>query len=166
MFLILRLLSVAALAAVIGCSSSSSSAPPAAGIVPAADFKIEDYQGKVVLLNFWATWCPPCRVEIPDLVRLHEDFDHSKVAVIGVSLDNRGSAEQVQAQLKRAIDQFRISYTIVLDDRFELNRKYGGFGGIPTTFLIDQDGKVLKTYSGPRPYEVFAKDIQNLLDRG
>lgn len=162
---ITRLLAVALLL-VLGACSSSSPPPEPVGIVPAADFTLEDYRGKVVLLNFWATWCPPCRVEIPDLVRLHQDFDAEKVVVIGVSLDNRGTPEQVRTQLKRAINQFGIGYTIVLDDAFELNRRFGGFGGIPTTFLIDQQGKILKTYQGPRPYDVFARDIQGLLDRG
>lgn len=152
----------ACLAAFMACSSDQ---PPGA-FIPAAQFKIEDYRGKVVLLNFWATWCPPCRIEIPDLVRLHETFDRDRVAVIGISLDNRGTPQQVEGQLKRAVEQFRITYPIVLDARFELNRQYGSFSGIPTTFLIGTDGKVIKTYSGPRSFDVFARDIEAALARG
>ena len=131
----------------------------------ASSFDLGDYKGKVVVLNFWATWCGPCRMEIPDLVKLHNAFDQDKVSVVGISTLERGSTEQIQNQLKAVAQRFNISYPIIFDNEAKLYREFGSFPGIPTTFVIDQNGKVKKTLPGVRSYKVFAEAIQGLLDQ-
>lgn len=150
-----------------GCASRENPAPKTRSDAPiplVAGFKVEDYRGKLLLLNFWTTWCPPCRGELPDLVRLHRDFDTGKVAVVGISIDDRGTPEQIQAKLRQALATYQIDYPVFFDSKMELYRAFGSFPAIPTTFLIDAQGQVRKVYEGARSYADFAQDIQNLLD--
>lgn len=158
MYLLKPLLLSCCLLAVAGCASRDASIPLAAG------FKVEDYQGKVLLLNFWTTWCPPCRVELPDLVRIHRDFASEKVAVVGISIDDRGTPEQIQTQLRQALARYQIDYPVFFDSKMELYQAFGRFQAIPTTFLIDQRGQVREVYTGARSYADFAQGIQSLLD--
>ncbi len=150
-----------------GCASRENSTPKAGNNapIPLADgFKVENYQGKVLLLNFWTTWCPPCRGELPDLGRLHRDFDTAKVAVVGISIDDRGTPEEIQAKLRQALTAYQIDYPVFFDSKMELYQAFGTFPAIPTTFLIDAQGQVRKVYEGARSYAAFAQDIQDLLD--
>jgi peroxiredoxin len=150
-----------------GCAPREAPAPKVLGAVPiplAEGFKVEDYRGKILLLNFWTTWCPPCRGELPDLARLHRDFDAGKVAVVGISIDDRGTPAEIQAKLRQALNQYQIEYPVFFDSRMELYQAFGSFPAIPTTFLIDAQGQVRKVYEGARSYAVFAQDIQDLLD--
>ncbi len=142
-----------------GCSSREISFPPA------ADLQLEDYRGKVVLLNFWATWCGPCRYEIPDLVRLYKSVDQSRVAVISVSLDREGTPEQIEDRLKGFVETYKINYPVFLDSDGRLHQAFGSFPYVPATFLIDQNGQVEKSYAGARSFETFSQDIKALLDR-
>ena len=157
------------LAVHLACASPDSSAEPQVGAAPkiadVAKFRLEDYQGKVVLLNFWATWCPPCRAEIPDLVKLQQSFGRDKVAVIGVSVDANGTQEQIRELLGKFVRKYKINYQIVLDSEQRLAQQYGANQFIPTTFLIDQQGKIRQTYNGARPFDVFAQDVDKLLGR-
>ena len=149
-----------------GCASRESSAPkPHDAPIPlTASFRVEDYRGKILLLNFWTTWCPPCRGELPDLVRLHHDFDAAEVAVVGISIDDRGTPEQIQAKLHQALATYQIDYPIFFDSKMELYKAFGSFQAIPTTFLFDAQGQVRQMYTGARSYADFARDIQSLLD--
>lgn len=150
-----------------GCASRENATPKAGNNVPiplADGFKVENYRGKILLLNFWTTWCPPCRGELPDLVRLHRDFDTDKVAVVGISIDDRGTPEQIQTKLRQALVTYQIDYPIFFDSKMELYQAFGTFPAIPTTFLIDTQGQVRKVYEGARSYTDFAQDIQSLLD--
>ncbi|MBM3278972.1 MAG: TlpA family protein disulfide reductase [Candidatus Handelsmanbacteria bacterium] len=150
-----------------GCAPRENTPPQTAKDAPlplAEGFRVENYQGKVLLLNFWTTWCPPCRGELPDLVRLHRDFDAGKVAVVGISIDDRGTFEEIQAKLRQALSQYRIEYPVYFDSKMELYQAFGAFPAIPTTFLIDAQGQVRKVYEGARSYAAFAQDIQALLD--
>jgi thiol-disulfide isomerase/thioredoxin len=152
---------------IAGCASRETPAPKTASNAPiplAADFKVENYRGKVLLLNFWTTWCPPCRGELPDLVRLHQDFDATKVAVVGISIDDRGTPEQIQTKLRQALANYQIDYPVFFDSKMELYQTFGSFPAIPTTFLIDAQGQVREVYEGARSYADFARDIQSLLD--
>ena len=161
---ILRIVLVAGFcASVLGCASQQEPL-----IIPASSFDQDDYKGKIVLLNFWATWCGACRYEIPALVQVRNSFDPEKVVIIGVSLD------QQRPILEEFIEQYGINYTVVLDDKWELVQQYYRGDSVPMTFIIDQQGKVFKAHRGlpvdaagqpKNPLGVYAEDIQTLLDR-
>ena len=104
-------------------------------------FRLSDQRGKVVVLNVWATWCPPCREEIPDLITIQDDM-REQVVVVGVSIDT-GDPADVQA----FAEEFGINYPVVIDDG-TITEKYGPILGIPTTFLIDGSGHLQLKASG------------------
>ena len=100
-----------------------------------------DLRGKVTLINFWATWCGPCRIEIPDLIKLQKQYkDH--LQVIGVSVDE-GPVEEV----KQFAMQYRINYPIVMTTP-AINRQFSGIAAIPTSFVIDPEARIVQTHVG------------------
>lgn len=101
-----------------------------------------DWAEKVILLNFWATWCPPCVAEIPDLIELQNKYQ-GRVQVIGLSVD-----EVSLNHVKRFVEEKKINYPIAIASE-ELQRKFGGVFGLPTTFLLDTDGGVVQKHIGP-----------------
>lgn len=117
---------------------------PAAKRISMASLK-----GKVVLLNFWATWCPPCRHEIPDLVRLQQDLKGKGFTVLGVSLDDEPKvAVPIFAKEFAERQGTRFNYPLLAGNE-ELARGFGGIRGIPTTFLIDRKGVIREKWIGP-----------------
>jgi thiol-disulfide isomerase/thioredoxin len=120
------------------------------GIVSTADWK-----GKVVILNFWATWCPPCREEIPELVKLQAMY-RDKLQVIGASEDEDGP-QKVQQFVK----MYRMNYPIVMATR-ELIDNYGGVPALPTSFVIDPQGRVMTKHTGLYEYEVYEREVRVL----
>ena len=120
--------------------------------------RLQDLRGKVVLLNFFATWCAPCRIEIPDLIRLHTKLKDKGLEIVGIGLDAEGAAV-----LGPFAQQFRIPYPVLLGTR-EVVVDYGGITGIPTTFLIDQDGVIVRRFVGLRPPRVFEESVLELLE--
>jgi len=131
-----------------GCYSGSR--PPRIGspapdfIVQDADRKVElrDYRGKIVVLNFWATWCPPCVEEMPSLVQLQQRFKDKGVAVLGVSVDADGDAYH------RFITDHKIDFLTVRDADQKSNNLYGTFK-FPETYIIDRNGIVRRKFIGP-----------------
>lgn len=119
--------------------------------------QLSDYRGKVVLINFWATWCPPCVKEIPDLVELQTSYGDRGLVILGISLDR--NPDRV---LQPFIDKYKINYPILLDDG-RVAKNYGGITGIPTTFLVDREGIIRNQYVGLRPKRVFEAAIKELL---
>ncbi|MEW5766581.1 MAG: TlpA disulfide reductase family protein [bacterium] len=113
--------------------------------------------GKVIVLDFWATWCPPCRAEIPAFVELYSEYKDKGVEIIGLSLDRQG---------KEVVDSFaqkhKINYPLMMATP-EVVMAYGGIRSIPTTFLIDQQGNVIKYHVGFASKEVFESEIKTLL---
>jgi len=119
-----------------------------------------DWQGKVVLLNFWATWCPPCLEEIPYLIKLQSKYgDH--LQIIGFSL-NSGSPESVNAAIKQFVQQQGINYPVVIAAP-ELQNKFGGILGLPTTFLLDDHGRVVQKHVGVVNPVIYEAEIRALL---
>ena len=102
--------------------------------------KLADYKGKWVLVNLWATWCPPCLEEIPDLIALQES--HKNLAVIGVAVDS-GSKKEVMA----FVDDNLMSYPIVLGDEASI-KQLGGAEVLPSTYIYNPQGKLVKTHRG------------------
>ena len=119
--------------------------------------KLSDFKGKVVLLNFWATWCPPCRREIPDFVALQKQYGDKGLVVIGVSVDE-GGAEVVKPFVKK----MGINYPIVLGDQ-KTAAAYGGIQVVPTTFVIDKTGKIAAQHEGGADRTTFEAEIKKLL---
>ena len=116
-----------------------------------------EHRGEVVAINLWATWCAPCREEIPLLVRSSHDLAPSGFTVVGVSLDN-GAREAKVCEFAR---QFRISYPLAFPDA--LSQMSAGMEGIPTTLLIDRRGRLARTYVGELRESVLRKDVATLL---
>jgi thiol-disulfide isomerase/thioredoxin len=119
--------------------------------------KSSDFLGKVVILDLWATWCAPCRVEIPHFVELQKQYGSKGLAIIGVSLDEQG-AEVV----KKFVRQFGVTYPIVMGSQKAVEA-CGGIVAVPTTFVIDRQGRIVNRHIGYDNKEVFEKEIQSLL---
>jgi len=171
----LALLAVA-LPSALACSSADPKTKPgdAAQVQIAAAFDMSEHRGKVVLLNFWATWCGPCRLEIPALVELRRSFGDD-VSIVGISVNEYGSRDQVVARLQGFVAQYGINYPVFYDEKMALvNQFYGAprLPAVPSTLILDQQGKVRRTHWGlpmnaanrPDPLSVFGEEIQKLLD--
>jgi thiol-disulfide isomerase/thioredoxin len=117
---------------------------------------LTNYKGKVVLLDFWATWCGPCRVEIPGLVEMQDRYASEGFSVIGISMDDDPSA--VPAFFK----EFRMNYPVALGDA-KISELYGGVYGLPTAFIIGRDGRIYAKHEGAFPVAVFDREVRQLL---
>ena len=115
-----------------------------------------DWHGKVVLLNFWATWCPPCREEIPDLIKLQAKYE-GKLQIVGLS-DDTGPVQDV----KNFARQNKMNYPIAIASP-ELEAKFGGVMGLPTSFLVDTNGRVVQKHIGLRNPALYDTEIRALL---
>lgn len=114
-------------------------------------------QGKVVLVNFWATWCPPCRKELPALMKLQEKYRDKGLVVVGVSMDE-GSASSVGKFLAKQ----KIIYPVILGDG-ELTRGFGGVIGVPATFLVDRKGELAIRFDGFASEDELQEVVEKLL---
>ncbi|MCE5301025.1 MAG: TlpA family protein disulfide reductase [Spirochaetia bacterium] len=174
---ILTMLLASALFIGSGCSKDEVPAPAAAGGSVASDYgtttqrpadayrapdfsipspdgstvKLSDYTGKVVILDFWATWCPPCKAEIPFFIELYNEHKNDGLVLLGAALDE-------ESKVSGFIRDFKVNYPTGIADQ-KLAMQYGGIRGIPTTFVIDREGYVVRQYVGFRPKQVFEQDF-------
>lgn len=118
-------------------------------------------KNKVVFLNFWGTWCPPCKREIPDIIKLQKDLSDKNFEVFGVALERPGY-DPVD-RVKNYSSKKGINYTNFVDSDNDLNKAYGGIRAVPTTIIIDRDGKIVKAIQGARSYDQFLADIKKVL---
>jgi len=118
---------------------------------------LSDFNGKVVILDFWATWCPPCRALIPNFIELYDEYKDQGLEIIGVTMD--WNAERVAGPFA---EENNVNYTILLGDR-DVSDLYGDIMSLPTIFVIDREGGIRKKYMGYRDKEVFERDIKELL---
>jgi cytochrome c biogenesis protein CcmG, thiol:disulfide interchange protein DsbE len=116
---------------------------------------LRSYRGKVVLLNFWATWCEPCLTEMPTFVEWQRQYGSENFQVIGISMDD--AAPEVLATVSR----LKLNYPVLMGDEY-LGAAYGGVLGLPVTFLINRDGKIQARYQGASLTRINS-DMQDLL---
>ena len=155
---------------VLGCmgpGSKSTNARAAGELQSSQKFTIKDVQGnpvnlegllkqnKAVLLNFWATWCPPCREEIPGLIKLQEAYKNKSFTILGVDVG------ESQKKVAGFVEKMGINYPVVLDGGMKVAEAYSVFG-IPTTFLLSSEGKILGEYHGFTPRLV--ADVEKALE--
>ncbi len=126
------------------------------------EVKLSDHKGKVILVNFWATWCPPCRKELPDLSKISTELKDKNFVMIGVSVDDNKEV------LEKFLQTNKLPYTIVFEPTSELVNKYMESAGqnqnvVPQTYIIDKNGKVVEAILGSRSKEDFLKLINKYL---
>lgn len=119
--------------------------------------QLEDYRGKNVMINFWATWCPPCRAEMPHMQQFYEDYQNETV-ILGVNLTTtEGRPEGIEP----FIEEFGLTFPIVLDEEGDVMAGYQVIG-YPTTYVIDGSGIIREVYRGAINYEIMQKTIEEL----
>ncbi|RDW17242.1 TlpA family protein disulfide reductase [Oceanobacillus chungangensis] len=116
---------------------------------------LQHFRGKRVILNFWATWCPPCRVEMPDMQKLHENED---IIVLAVNLTD---SEISQKDVKTFVNEFGLTFPIGLDKTGGISELYK-INPIPTTIMIDSDGKIRFKFFGAMSYDTMTEELEKL----
>lgn len=156
--------------ALTGCSTTTVRAAikPEKDRKPAPEFalkdgmgktvKLSDYKDKVVLLNFWATWCGPCKLEMPWFVEFETNYRGKGFAVLGVSMDEDG-----WDVVKPFLEREKVNYRVVLGDD-KVAQLYGGVESLPTTFMIDRSGRIAAIHVGLVSKRDYQNDITNLLN--
>jgi len=144
-----------------------AASPAAAGAKVAPEFELPDLDGKpfqlsttkgtVRLIDFWTTWCAPCREEIPMFKELHAQYGERGFTLIGIAMDDEGVSV-----VKPFAEKNGIPYTTLIGSE-GVATSFGGVVGYPTKFLVDRDGKIVETWVGPVPRAVLEKKIQGLL---
>ncbi len=151
---------------VLGCEKKNPPPPKLGDLAPPFILKdldgkkvsLDDFKGKVVLIDFWATWCPPCKESVPDLNSLYEKYKNNGVVILGLSVDAGGP--NIVKAFKEA---YKMSYPILMADE-SITRKYG-VRGIPSLFILDKDGRVQQNFVGfsPGMTAMIEKKIKELL---
>lgn len=119
--------------------------------------RLSDFKGKIVLLDFWATWCPPCRREIPDFVQLQKQYASKGFTIVGIALDDGGAAV-----VKPVAQKLGVNYPVVIGNA-QIADDYGGIQALPTAFLVGRDGKILNSFVGARGKSEWEQTIQTAL---
>jgi cytochrome c biogenesis protein CcmG/thiol:disulfide interchange protein DsbE len=166
----LVIIAVAALAFLFSCSSSATvgAVRPVKERKPAPDFtlkdasgasvKLSDYRGKVVLLNFWATWCGPCKIEMPWFVELQNQYASQGLQILGVAMDD-ASKEDIGKFAK----EMGVNYPILIGKE-SVGDQYGGVPALPESFLISRDGKIVDKIIGLRGKAEIEDSVKKALD--
>ncbi len=118
--------------------------------VPTLDgrtFRLADYKGKAVLLNFWATWCPPCREEMPSMERLYQRYKDKGFVILAVSIDAQGAPVVIPF-----VKEYKLTFLIGLDPKMAVADRYG-LRALPTSFLVDKKGALVGVALGPREWD-------------
>ena len=130
------------------------------------DVSLSDYKGKVILVNFWATWCEPCRLEIPWLIEMHQKYGPKGLVILGIALDEEGKSVVAPFVEKERFDvngeKRAMNYQILIGND-AAGDKFGGLFGYPTSILISRDGKQIKRITGIISYDEIAKAIESQL---
>ena len=158
-----------AAAVALGGGGGAAAASCDAGAKPASyDFVLQDHRGrdvdfeslrgKVVLLNFWATWCGPCKIEVPWFVEFADEYADEGLVVLGLSVDDTVD------KIREFADDFDVNYPMLVGlGREDFQEAYGPIWGVPMTFFIDREGTVCRTHVGIATKDEFEQDIRDLL---
>jgi len=148
---------VSVLAATVGASLTNKPAPAfSLAALDGRPLTLAHLRGKVILLNFWATWCAPCQIEMPTFSAWQTQYGRQGLQVIGISMDDD------PALARRAVERLRVSYPVAMGNA-RLGARYGGVLGLPLTFLIDRQGIVRASFQGETDLHAIEKQIQSLL---
>ena len=124
-----------------------------------SNISLSDFNGKIVFLNFWTTWCPTCRIEMPSMEKLHQKLKNKDFAMVTINLQE--SASQVKAFFK----EFKLTFTALMDSNGEVGASFG-IRAIPTTYILDKTGRIIGLVNGPREWD--SKEaialFENLID--
>lgn len=116
------------------------------------------YKGKVLVVNFWATWCPPCRKEIPYLIKLQEKYREKGFSVIGISMDEGG-----RKLVNKFITKLKVNYPVIIGNA-KIARGFGGVIGIPVSFVVDREGNLVKRLDGYISEKVLDRELSKLFE--
>ena len=122
------------------------------------DVSSKQFEGKVLLVTFFATWCPPCMQEIPDLIDLQDNYASKGFSVLGLSMDQGG-----RGIVKKLVEKRSINYPVLMADEATAN-DFGGVIGIPTSFLVNKKGRLVKKYPGYVPHTILDRDIKSVMN--
>ncbi|MGA7278913.1 MAG: TlpA disulfide reductase family protein [Desulfocapsaceae bacterium] len=125
-------------------------------VVTGEAVKSESFSGKSLLVVFFATWCPPCIEEIPNLIKMQNEFGDEQFSVVGISVD------QEKGVVQKLVSSKDINYPVMMADK-EVTRDFDGVYGIPTSFLVNNNGNVVKRYSGYVPHSVLVRDLEKII---
>lgn len=139
--------------------------------VPAPDVTMEtldgqtinlaEQKGKVILVNFWATWCAPCRKEIPELIDLYSSMKGDGLMVVGIAVDNEGTSV-----VEPFVEKEGINYPIVIDTSRSIESNFEAMYGLPTTYVVNPDGQIVRRVLGIFPTEKMKSTLQEMLAAG
>ncbi len=128
-----------------------------------ASVTLAGYEGKVVVVNFWATWCEPCQAEIPLMIEMQQKYSARGFTILGVAMDDEGKSAVEPFVQKQRFDvngqPTAMNYPIVLGND-NIAQKFGGLIGLPTTLVISRDGKIVKRFIGVAHRDALAKEIE------
>ncbi len=155
-------LGLALLVAGAGRSGAEPVAPTPAPVWQLRDVdgkvvRSEQFKGKVVVIDFWATWCPPCRAEIPGYVALQKKYGAAGLVIIGISLDQQGPGV-----VKKFIQDHQVTYPVVMGDE-AVQAAFGGMDAIPTTFIIDRAGNLRDRKVGRESVDAYEQTLRRYL---
>jgi peroxiredoxin len=122
-------------------------------------FESSSFEGKVTVINFWATWCAPCVVEIPEFVALYDEWSDRPFEIVGVASDWEGFRV-----VRPFAEDFLMNYPVVSDSAGTVGEKFGGVYALPTTFVVDANGHVVRRYMGLFPFDEFRAQLDSLID--
>jgi len=173
---IFRLAMAAVLAALVfapfsitGCGSDSPSSKSGAGSTPERfvlkniynkNYKWSDFKGRPFIVNFWATWCGPCRREIPDMIKVYNDYQSQGLEIVAISLDDARTVSRVPA----FVDRYRIPWIVLYGDE-KVVKEFELGSSIPTTLFFDANGNEVNRLIGAQPELVFRREIDKLFSQ-
>lgn len=123
---------------------------------------LSDYKGKPVLLNFWATWCTPCKVEMPWFEDFQKKYAAQGLEVVGINEDDDAKSTEVKDQIKKTLERTGVTYTILMSDK-GVGDAYGGLDVLPATFFIDRSGKIVAQAIGLASKDEAEQNVQKIL---